>query len=47
MASVVKHQTPQLVKDKIIKAHQDGEDFIKIAKILGVKRTTAYWIVNK
>ena len=25
MASAVKHQTPQLAKDKIIKAHQDGK----------------------
>ena len=47
MASVVKHQTPQLVKDKIIKAQQDEEDFIKILKIIGVKRTTAYGIVNR
>ena len=41
MASVVKHQTLQLVKNRIIKAHQDVDECIKIAKILGVKRTTA------
>ena len=28
MASVVTHQTLQLVKGKIIKSHQDGESFI-------------------
>ena len=36
MAGVVKHQTQQLVKDKIIKEYKDEEDF-KIGKILGSK----------
>ena len=43
MASVVKHQGPQPVKDKIIKAHKDGEDFYQIREDSWSKEDNSPW----
>ena len=39
--------TPASVREAIIRAFEENQDFMKVAEILGVKRSTAYKIVAK
>ena len=41
------HKIPVIDKTRLRESFNRGEDFLQLAKILGINRTTAYSIVNR